>query len=284
MSSEALIRLRSPAAPSAGSGSPSVTAISTCVTKRACAEMALAATSGGAVSGMPAARPRTPETSALATGALTRSSDATRRVHRLRPQGQVVQLGPLAFLRRRVLPVVAGQVHLGEMRQRVAPVQLRLAVGDLGPPLERGQVRLVVRIIAPVARGGRRRQPGQAVPYPAGGEILDPAVVLVASAVLAHVSDVELTDRPDPGRKVIHDPDATGPPRPAVGGASGSQTLAGVPATALHRVHAERAAQLRRKPGTEQVSEENLTYSAVNCPGGNTLSQCAVTGWQADLL
>ena len=53
-----------------------MTAISTCVTKRACAEMALAATSGGAVSGMPAARPRTPETSALATGALTRSSDA----------------------------------------------------------------------------------------------------------------------------------------------------------------------------------------------------------------
>ena len=76
MSSAALIRLRSAGAPSAGSGSPSVIAISTCVTRLACAEMALAATSGGAVSGIPAARPRMPEASALAIGALTWSSEA----------------------------------------------------------------------------------------------------------------------------------------------------------------------------------------------------------------
>ncbi len=92
------------------------------------------------------------------------------------------------------------------MGQRVAPVQFQLAVGDLGPPLHRGQVRLVVRIGDPVAGGGGLRQPGQAVANPAGGEVLDPAVVLVASAVLARLGDVEITDRPDPQGKVIHNP------------------------------------------------------------------------------
>jgi hypothetical protein len=46
--------------------------------------------------------------------------------------------------------------------------------------------------------------------------------------------DVEIADSPDPSRKVIHDPNATGPGRPAGGGAGGSQTLAGLALTALH--------------------------------------------------
>ena len=148
------------------------------------------------------------------------------RIHRLRPQGQVRQLGPLALLRRGVVAVVAGQVHLGQIGQRVAPVQFQLAVDHLGPPLERGQVRLVVRIAGPVAGRGGLRQPGQAVPHPAGGEVLDPAVVLVASAVLACLGDIEIADRPDPQGKVIHDPDAIGRAGLACGGVSGSRAPA----------------------------------------------------------
>ena len=77
MSSAALIRLRSPAAPSAGSGSPCRAARSTWATRRACAARAAEATAGGAVGGMPAASPWMPAVSEPATGALTWSSEAS---------------------------------------------------------------------------------------------------------------------------------------------------------------------------------------------------------------
>ena len=76
MSSDVLIRLRSPAAPSAGSGFPCRAARSTCATSRRCAARAAEATAGGALTGMPAASPWMPPISELATGALTWSSEA----------------------------------------------------------------------------------------------------------------------------------------------------------------------------------------------------------------
>ena len=112
--------------------------------------------------------------------------------------------GPL--FRRGVLPVVTRQVQLGQVEQRVPPVQFQVPVGDLGPGLERGQVRLVVwvRLRRPGLPGAV--QPDQAVPYSGRGQILDPAVVLMAPGELADVGDVQIADSPDPGGEFIHRP------------------------------------------------------------------------------
>ncbi len=67
--------------------------------------------------------------------------------------------GPL--LRRRVVAVVAGQVELAEVQQRIAPVQLELAERDPAEVLERGQVGLVVRIAERAVAGPRSFQPGE---------------------------------------------------------------------------------------------------------------------------
>ena len=69
----------------------------------------------------------------------------------------------------------------------------------------------------------------------------------------------------------------------SAGAASGSQALAGLFSAALDRVHRARMPSFAGSLA-EQVVAVNLMYSAVNWPGGKTLSQCAVTGWQSDLL
>ena len=72
------------------------------------------------------------------------------------------QPGGRPLLRRRVLLVVAGQVQLAQVDERIAPVQLELAELDPAEVLERGQVRLVVPVAVPGAPGGPRLvQPGQ---------------------------------------------------------------------------------------------------------------------------
>ena len=89
-------------------------------------------------------------------------------VRGVRPLAQVRDAGRVPFARGRVVPVVAGDVHLPKVQQWVAAVQFKVAVDDLGVVLERDQVRLIVRIregrIARV-RGGQRRE---ALPDPRG--------------------------------------------------------------------------------------------------------------------
>ena len=72
-------------------------------------------------------------------------------------------LGPrgVTFLLGGVVLVVAGQVELAEVQDRVPAVQFELGVGDPFLLLGRGQVSLVVRVREPLAVGPRRRQPGE---------------------------------------------------------------------------------------------------------------------------
>ena len=69
-------------------------------------------------------------------------------------------------------------------------MQLKLAKTDPAVLLECGQVCLVMRIVEPVAAGGRGqlRQPGA---DSAGGEVLDLAVVFVPPAVLPRFRKIE---------------------------------------------------------------------------------------------
>ena len=98
-------------------------------------------------------------------------------------------LGPrgVPFLLRGVVPVVAGQVELAEVEDRVPAVQFEPGVADPLLLLGRGQVRLVVRVRQPFAVGPRRRQPGQPGPDARRRQVLRLAVVLVPACVLAYL-------------------------------------------------------------------------------------------------
>jgi hypothetical protein len=104
----------------------------------------------------------------------------------------------VALLLRRVLPVVAGEVEPGQVHERVAAVHLLLAQPDTGGALERGQLRLVVRVVEGRAGGRGVRQPGEPGPHIVPGQVLHLAVVLMPSA-LSHLGDVEIADRAQPG-------------------------------------------------------------------------------------
>ena len=135
-------------------------------------------------------------------------------VHGPWPPREMLKPGPVTFGGRSVVAVVAGQVETIQVRQRAASVQLQVAEGDPGALLERRQVRLVMRIIQRPAGGGLG-QPAQALAHAVRRQILDGPVVLVPSAVLAHLSNVEVAHGPQPRGEVVHDPDVTGrhPPR-----------------------------------------------------------------------
>ena len=119
-------------------------------------------------------------------------------------------LGPcgVPLLLGRVVPVVAGQVELAEMEDRVPAVQLEPGVDDLLLLLGRGQVSLVVRVRQPLAAGPRRRQPGQPGPDASRGQVLRLAVVFVPACEFACLGDVEITDGAHP-RGEIHAGDVT---------------------------------------------------------------------------
>ncbi len=106
-----------------------------------------------------------------------------RRVDRLGPGGQVPLPGGGPLGRRRVLPVVAGQIQVRDVEERVDPVQAQLAEDHPGVRLERAHVRLVVRI-GLGGRAGRAAERGDRLAYAVRGEILQHPVVLVQTAAL----------------------------------------------------------------------------------------------------
>ena len=164
-----LIKAASPAPPSAGSGSPSAAARSTCATRRACAARATARAAWperpetpvpNRRRGSPAASPRMPSSSASATGALTWSSDSTAASA---TRGQAARCSARAASRTswgrspgRSRP---GRAHRGAGSGSCGAVRDRRRRPVL--LLGRGQVSLVVRVREPFATGPGRRQPGQ---------------------------------------------------------------------------------------------------------------------------
>ena len=117
-----------------------------------------------------------------------------RAVDRGRPRSQVPGPGLAPLPGRRVLPVVAADVEVRQVRHRVAAVQPQLAVERPQARLLRGDQRLVVRIRQRVAA-----QRGQAPAHAAGGKVLQPAVVLVPACPLAGLGHAEVTDRTQSG-------------------------------------------------------------------------------------
>ena len=122
----------------------------------------------------------------------------------LRPPREVRGAGGVPLQLRCVLPLVTGEVEPGHVQQRIAPVQLQVAQACPGGVLERGQMRLVVRVAELRARGCGRGHPVQSRGDPVPGQILDRAVVLVPPAELAHLSDVQVADRAQPGGELVH--------------------------------------------------------------------------------
>jgi hypothetical protein len=68
-------------------------------------------------------------------------------------------------------------------------VQLELPEPDLSGALEDRQMRLVVLVVKPAACRSGIGESAQACPHSTGGQILDPAVVLVPSGVLTHLGN-----------------------------------------------------------------------------------------------
>src|SRR6516225_8418030 len=96
------------------------------------------------------------------------------------------------------------------MRQRVTAVQPQVAIDHPLQVLERPQLRLVVRIGLRAARIPGRGQPGQPGRDAGQRKVLRNAVILVPSAVLARLRDVQVADRAHPGLQVvIHATDVT---------------------------------------------------------------------------
>jgi hypothetical protein len=89
------------------------------------------------------------------------------------------------------------------VEQRVAPVQLQLPERDPGLILERGEMRLVVRIVEGGARLGRPGEGGQPCPHPVRRQVLDGAVVFVTPGALAHLGHVKIANCPQPREQVI---------------------------------------------------------------------------------
>jgi len=170
-------------------------------------------------------------------------------------------------------------------------VQLQIAEGDPGVLLERRQVRLLMRIFQWPAGGGLG-QPAQAPVHAVWRQILDDAVVLVPSAVLADPGNVEVAHGPQPRGEVVHDPDVTGrhplcngrPESPGGPDSLPGQTpCPGLPAPALI---ASTLSALPRLLGSfaEQIVTVKLTGNAEYWFGGKTRSQCAIMGWHTDAL
>ena len=87
-----------------------------------------------------------PPSSASATGALTWSSDSTAASATCGHAAEVRGPRGVPLLPRSVVPVVAGQIQLAEVEDRVLAVQFESGEGDPLLLLGRGQVRLVVRV------------------------------------------------------------------------------------------------------------------------------------------
>ncbi len=132
-----------------------------------------------------------------------------RRVNGGRPGREVYSAGPIAVGLRRVLPVVAGQVHVADVEVRIAPVQLEVAEADPRGVLENSQLRLIVLVRQAVAGGGLG-DPAQTSPDSVRGQVLDPAVVLVPAAVLPDFSNGHVPDGAQPGVGVSHARHLTG--------------------------------------------------------------------------
>src|SRR5690606_28656609 len=136
-----------------------------------------------------------------------------RGVHRRRPGLQVAQPGGVAPTLRGVVPVVAGQVELVEVEQRVEAVLLQLAQGVAERLLLDAGVRLLVRVV----EGVPGAHPGEPVAHPARGEVAGDAVVLAPSGTHPHPGHAGVDHGAEPLRWVVQgtgpDPRA-GPPNP----------------------------------------------------------------------
>ena len=102
----------------------------------------------------------------------------------------------------RVLTVVAGQIEIGDMQKRTAPVVLQLPVDDSSPILEGREMGVDQRIGDP-----RSSEAGERALHPTRRQVLDHAVVLVEPDVLPGLGDEQLIDRPN---SPIHRRHATG--------------------------------------------------------------------------
>ena len=109
------------------------------------------------------------------------------------------------FLPGSVVPVVAGQVKLAEVAQRVTAMQFELGVDDPLLFLGRRQLSLIVRVREPLAVRPRLRQPGEPGADAGRRQVLRLAVVFVPAAVLPHLGHVEVAHRAHPRGK-IHGP------------------------------------------------------------------------------
>ena len=89
------------------------------------------------------------------------------------------------------------------MEQRVAPVQLQLSERDPDLILERGEMRLIMRIIEEVTRLGRLGKGGQPRPHPVRRQVLDDTVVLVTPGALPHLGHVKITHCPQAREQII---------------------------------------------------------------------------------
>ena len=69
--------------------------------------------------------------------------------------------------------------------------------------LERGEMRLVVRIIEGVGRLGRLGEGGQPRPHAVRRQVLDDTVVLVTPGALAHLGHVKIANCPQAREQVI---------------------------------------------------------------------------------
>ena len=102
----------------------------------------------------------------------------------------------------RVVAVITGQVQLVEVQQEIPPVHLQIAELNSRGDLEYSQVRLVIRITKPAARPGGGAQAAQPGPHPGRRQILDAAVVFVAAAGLADMTDSRVTDSANTRRQI----------------------------------------------------------------------------------
>ena len=142
------------------------------------------------------------------------------RVRDLRPGREVRGARGVPLLPRGVVAVVAGQVQLPEVGERVPAVQLEPGEGDPLQLLGGGQVRLVVRVRQRPRAGPRRLQPGQPRADPRGGQVLRLAVVLVPARELAGLGHVEVADGAHPRGK-LHAGDAIRASCPGLPGRNG---------------------------------------------------------------
>jgi hypothetical protein len=83
-------------------------------------------------------------------------------------------------------------------------VQLKVAQRHSRVFFEGRKLRLVVRIVKRRPARLRGGEPAKALAYPGPGQVLDPAVIFMAPAVLAHLGHVEVADGAQPRRQIVH--------------------------------------------------------------------------------